>query len=114
MEDQSTRDMLAELLEGQRALSAKVELLLNSQMRAPENPNCEVGWEYIHERTGLAQRTITDRKGGVKDIALARRKPRRWFRGDVDKWLRERREAAKTPKQRAYRLLSRKGKRQKM
>ncbi|HEX8773283.1 MAG TPA: hypothetical protein VF735_06720 [Pyrinomonadaceae bacterium] len=72
-----------------------------------DRPNDIVGWEYIHERTGLAERTIKDRKGGVKEIPLARRKPLGWFRGHVDKWLQDSAQAAQTPRTRAFKLLDR-------
>lgn len=73
----------------------------------PDRSNDEVGWEYIHERTGLAQSTILARKGGIKELPLARRKPLRWFRGQVDEWLRKRAEEAATPRARAIKLLTR-------
>jgi hypothetical protein len=78
------------------------------------DPHDIIGWEYIRERTQLAKSTILARKGGIKEIPLARRKPLGWFRGHVDKWLAECAQRAETPKQQTRRLLSRKGRRQKM
>lgn len=77
----------------------------------PERDTDIVGAEYIHERTGLSLRTISDGKGGVREIPRARRKPAGWFRRDVDLWLEKRARALREnheQRQRGPRLVRRK------
>jgi hypothetical protein len=53
-----------------------------------------VGCDYIAERTGLAMASVQKHKAGLNDLTPVCRRPLRWRKGDVDKWIQGRNEKA--------------------
>jgi hypothetical protein len=107
MEDRYVHRKLDEIQAEQQLLIQLLKHALTTMQFPREKPEDMVGWEYINQRTGLSERTIKNRTGGLREVPLARRKPMAWFRGHVDLWLKREFESAQTAKQKAYRLLNR-------
>jgi hypothetical protein len=107
MEDRYIHRKLDEIQSEQRLLIHLLTHTLKVMQLPREKPEDMVDWKYIHERTGLSERTIKGCKAGLKEIPLARQKPMAWFRGHVDLWLRRQYESAQTAKEIAHRLLTR-------
>jgi hypothetical protein len=103
------------ILDELRALRELLELLLarREESRArpePARADNPVDAEYFARVSGLSPITIKQGKAGTSDVPLFSMRPRRWLKGDVDRWVRERAARLRSPRQQARRLLDRKRK----
>jgi hypothetical protein len=64
---------------------------------------------YFARMTGLSPVTITQGKAGTGEVRLYSKRPRRWLKGDVDRFARERAASLRSPKQKALKYLERRG-----
>lgn len=64
--------------------------------------------DYFARATGLKPASIVRGKAGTSRVPLASKRPRRWYKRDVDKFQRERVAAARPARQKAFQLLERK------
>lgn len=68
-----------------------------------------MGVEYFARVTGLSPVTIRQGKAGTDAVPLQGKRPKIWLKSDVDRWQRERTARLRSPKQKAVRLLDRRG-----
>jgi|ERR1043165_594396 hypothetical protein len=92
-------------------LDKVIELLTERGMRTLEElcPDDLVDADYFSRVTGLSPITIKQGKAGTDAVPLASKRPRRWFKRDVDRFVRERAQRLAPPKRKALKLLDRRG-----
>lgn len=102
-------DALPELLEGQRRMSETLDALTRAAAPAPAPASADdlVDVEYFARASGLSRITIRQGKAGTDKVQRASKRPSRWRKGDVDRWVRERASALRPPRQKALKLLER-------
>jgi hypothetical protein len=100
----TTEEILAELLEGQRRMEARLDALTHPSATAPDAAQAKcsgcvslhasaddlVCVHYFARKTGLQPSTITRGKAGTEAVVLRGKHPRRWLKRDVDSFARER------------------------
>jgi hypothetical protein len=64
---------------------------------------------YFARKTGLQPSTIARGKAGTEAVPLRGKHPRRWLKGDVDRFARECAANLRSPKQKALKYLERRG-----
>jgi hypothetical protein len=77
----------------------------------PTRADEPVDADYFALKTGLKRSTILRGHAGTDAVPMYQRKPRRWLKGDIDRFTRERAASLRAPKQKAHRLLDRRGRR---
>lgn len=113
----SLEEMLREVLEALPELlenGRRMQRFLDEQVRTvpppePERADDLVDADYFARVTGLSPVTIRQGKAGTAAVPLASKRPKRWRKGNVDRFVREREAALRPPRQKAFRLLDRGG-----
>lgn len=98
------QEALADVRPGQAAEPPRCEGCASEPARA-DDPVCV---HYFARRSGLAVVTILQGKAGTGEVPAYSKRPRRWLRSEVDRFLRERAASLRSPKVKAMRLLRRK------
>ena len=94
-----------ELLDMKRRMA---EVLARLDRPEPARPDDLADEFYFARVTGLSPVTIRQGKAGTGAVPIQGTRPRRWLKGDVDRFQRERASRLRSPKAKAVRLLDRK------
>lgn len=102
---------LEELLANQRRMQETLEGLTRGAAVAPEPQRADdlVGVDYFQRATGLARVTILQGKAGTGAVPLQSKRPKRWRKADVDAFQRARAAGLRAPREKAFKLLDRRG-----